>query len=60
MPSPLPAPPRYGPDLERAVTGALREATMGVSRQCGLVQIKVGARKAGLHRCSWACCCTCA
>lgn len=34
--------PMYGPDLERAVTGALREATMGVSRQCGLVQIKVG------------------
>lgn len=33
--------PMYGPDLERAVTGALREATMGVSRQCGLVQIKV-------------------
>lgn len=31
-----------GPDLERAVTGALREATLGVSRQCGLVQIKVG------------------
>ncbi|PSC72196.1 plant MNA5-17 [Micractinium conductrix] len=34
--------PMYGPDLERAVTGALREATMGVSRQCGLVQIKEG------------------
>lgn len=33
--------PMYGADLERAVTGALREATMGVSRQCGLVQIKV-------------------
>lgn len=34
--------PADGPDLERAVTGALREATLGVSRQCGLVQIKVG------------------
>jgi len=33
--------PADGPDLERAVTGALREATLGVSRQCGLVQIKV-------------------
>ena len=35
--------PCYGSDLERAVTGALREATTGVSRQCGLVQIKVCA-----------------
>ena len=39
--------PMYGPDLERAVTDALREATMGVSRQCGLVQIKVGGLAAG-------------
>ncbi|KAL4857276.1 hypothetical protein ACK3TF_002568 [Chlorella vulgaris] len=36
--------PMYGADLERAVTGALREATMGVSRQCGLVQIKEGGQ----------------
>ena len=34
--------PTYGPDLEKAVTGALREATMGVSRQCGLMQTKDG------------------
>ncbi|KAL6780540.1 CGL46 [Auxenochlorella protothecoides x Auxenochlorella symbiontica] len=32
--------PMYGPDLERAVTGALRDATAAVSRQCGLVQTK--------------------
>ena len=40
--------PMYGPDLERCVTGALREATLGVSRQCGLVQIKVRGKGAGL------------
>ena len=35
--------PMYGPDLERAVTGALRDATAAASRRCGLVQTKVGA-----------------
>lgn len=36
--------PVFGPDLEKCVTGALREATAAVSRQCGLVNTKVGRR----------------
>ena len=33
--------PVFGPDLEKCVTGALRESTISVSRQCGLVNTKV-------------------
>ena len=39
--------PVHGPDLEAAVTGALREATAVVSRQCGLVQQKVNSSSGG-------------
>eukprot|EP00887_Chlorella_sp_A99_P007719 scaffold20.g7719.t1 len=35
--------PTYGQDLEKCVTGALRDTTLAVSRQCGLVQVKEGA-----------------
>lgn len=32
----------YGPDLEKCVTSALRDTTIAVSRQCGLINTKVG------------------
>ena len=41
--------PMYGPDLEKCVTGALRESTISVSRQCGLVNTKVGLTGGGLQ-----------